>query len=243
MNEDNSPIFIVGCGHSGTTIILAILGRHSELHAVPYESKFGYCDTEKAKGLMKRFDAEAARQGKARWIEKTPANIYKISYILDLIPSAKFLLIVRDGRDVACSLRDRTGNLESGIRRWVKDNQHGKQFWQHPSVHQFKYEDLVEDPEAILQRIFQFIGVPYESGLTEVGESIHYYNRVPPQKEPSAIGRGAHVPHRNWQINQPFFDGRGRWKDLTPEDLSLVNEIGKELLVEFGYLEPEAQES
>ncbi len=35
---DSPPIFILGCGHSGTTLLLAMLSRHSHLYGIPYES-------------------------------------------------------------------------------------------------------------------------------------------------------------------------------------------------------------
>lgn len=35
---DSSPTFIVGCGHSGTSVLLAILGAHPRIYPVTYES-------------------------------------------------------------------------------------------------------------------------------------------------------------------------------------------------------------
>jgi hypothetical protein len=31
---DSQPVFIVGCGHSGTSLLLAVLGTHSKLYAI-----------------------------------------------------------------------------------------------------------------------------------------------------------------------------------------------------------------
>src|SRR4051794_13051296 len=70
------PIFIVGCGHSGTSLVLAILGAHSKIYAVPYESKFGFKSDEAAKALFAEFDAKTVSAGKQRWVEKTPRHVH-----------------------------------------------------------------------------------------------------------------------------------------------------------------------
>jgi len=44
-----------------------------------------------------------------------------------------------------------------------------------------------------------------------------------------------HKQYRNWQINQPLFDGRGDWKDLSADELSFINSIGGSMLAEFSY--------
>ncbi len=44
-------------------------------------------------------------QGKKRWVEKTPSNIMHMERLLTLFPGAKFIHVIRDGRDVAISRR------------------------------------------------------------------------------------------------------------------------------------------
>lgn len=47
-----------------------------------------------------------------------------------------------------------------------------------------------------------------------------------------------HAAHRNWQINQPIFDNRGRWVDeLSQEQIGpLLEGSGRGLMQTFGYL-------
>jgi len=40
---------------------------------------------------------------------------------------------------------------------------------------------------------------------------------------------------RTWQVNQPLFDGRGRWKNLTGDELRYVIAEEEELLEALGY--------
>lgn len=100
----------------------------------------------------------------------------------------------------------------------------------------FKYEDIVEDFESTLSDILSFLGEKYESKIEKYHEKqIMYYSKI--IKKPSSAIQKYHKPYRNWQINQPLFDGRGKWKRLSEEELSLINTNAGEMLVEFGYLD------
>ena len=49
-----------------------------------------------------------------------------------------------------------------------------------------------------------------------------------------------HRALRNWQVNQPIFDGRGTWQErLSPEEQALFSDPAfRELMVHFGYPDP-----
>ena len=45
-----------------------------------------------------------------------------------------------------------------------------------------------------------------------------------------------HNALRNWQINQPLFDGSGRWREeMTPEQKATFKKVAGRLLVRLGY--------
>lgn len=52
-------------------------------------------------------DAFLKKYKKKRFAEKTPTNVYCFKEIVNLYPGAKILHVVRDGRDVFCSLKKR----------------------------------------------------------------------------------------------------------------------------------------
>jgi hypothetical protein len=109
--------------------------------------------------------------------EKTPDNIRALPMLSQLFPNARFIHIIRDGRDVAVSgwfhnLRvspDWTmqtfGNLASYIETiapiWVKEIETGRQFGQaHPDRFlELRYEDLHRDTGNELLRLLEFLGV------------------------------------------------------------------------------------
>jgi sulfotransferase family protein len=231
---DRPPTFIVGCGHSGTSLLLAILGSHFRIHPIPYESGIALNGKEHFISKLKEFDIQAISAGKTNWIEKTPKHIYHIEEILEWCTDARIILIIRNGGDVASSLQARTGSLEKGIRRWVEDNLAGKAYWEHPSVHVVKYEDLIIDFNSTTKEILSFLGEGYDRSIMDYHKAPRkwYSNKI---AKPSTPAAGNHEQHRNWQINQPLFDGRGRWKTMSEEDLSLLNDIGGDMLADLGY--------
>jgi Sulfotransferase family len=54
--------------------------------------------------LKDLFDPLAARAGKPEWVEMTPQNMRALPMLAELFPRSRFVHVVRDGRDVACSL-------------------------------------------------------------------------------------------------------------------------------------------
>ena len=54
------------------------------------------------------YAAYTEEQGKPRWGEKTPTYVQKMKLIQRAIPEARFVHVIRDGRDVALSVLDRT---------------------------------------------------------------------------------------------------------------------------------------
>lgn len=237
MKPESSPAFVVGCCHSGTSIFLRILGAHSRLCAIPFESKFALkwptpCDASRQ--FFDHCNYYTQHMGKVRWVEKTPDHILRLKEIIDYFPGAKIFLVLRDGRDVACSIRDRCGSLEEGIDLWVDSNRSGQKFWKHSNVQVVRYERLVTEMENTVRGATDFLGEEFEDSLLHYYETTKYYLGTRIDKPPNSFG-GNMIPYRNWQINQPLFDGRGKWQGLSPEDKNLIKEKAGDMLIEYGY--------
>lgn len=115
--------------------------------------------------------------------EKTPDNVRHFGTLNMLFPKAKFIHIVRDGRDCAVSgwfhnqritpawLEQKFGSIESFAAvvatQWAADLGKVEEFAsQYPDrVHQLRYEDLVAEPEATLAVLFRFLGVESNESL------------------------------------------------------------------------------
>jgi len=236
INIDGPPAFIVGCGHSGTSVLLAILGAHPRIYPVPYESSIATQDEElKFQQAVKQFDADTITAGKRRWVEKSPVHIHYIERIFEWIPNAKIIVIVRDGRDVASSIKDRNGSLEEAVNRWIRDNLTAKQHFDNPNVHVIKYESIITHFEDSISELLKFLGEEYYVEIKDYYKTKKTWYSKDTSKPASAFGEN-HAQHRNWQINQPLFDGRGKWKKLSPKELDYIYSVAGPLLTEFGYI-------
>jgi hypothetical protein len=119
-SERQTPVvFIVGSPRSGTTILGEVLGRHPDIINW-YEPYFvwdwhvGNLDTDvRTEGqatdatrrfIRREFDLFLRKAGKKMIVEKTPENSFKIPFLHAVFPNAKWIHIVRDGRDVTLSI-------------------------------------------------------------------------------------------------------------------------------------------
>ena len=228
------PIFICGCGHSGTSLVLRILGEHSAIYAVPYESRCG--ESLAPATVFRKFDTLAWAHKRRRWLEKTPGNVRHLEKLITHFPNGKFLIIIRDGRDVAASLKKRGYTLADAIDRWVADNREGEKFWNHPQVMKFTYEELVTQTQPTLEKILGFVGEPLEDGLIHYHEKPRALCATDAKKNNAQESGTQHREHRNWQINQPIFDGRGKWKkELSADDAAFIEQRAGAMLREYGY--------
>lgn len=122
-NQDYSyqPIILIGAGRSGTKIIRDVLGSHPDIDIVPYDVNYIWrigtdqaendaLDTQidpiNRKRIIQQFNKFSS--GSAFLLEKTVSNSLRIPYVLNVFPNAKFIHLIRDGRDVT----------ESVLRQW-----------------------------------------------------------------------------------------------------------------------------
>jgi hypothetical protein len=223
----------VGCGHSGTSLLLAILGAHSRLHDIPFESRLAFKSSEQQYGLLEQFKRETIASGKRRWVEKTPTHVRKIPELFRLSPDAQILVMLRDGRDVACSIRARTGSFEKGVLRWVEDNRSAEEYLENTQVHRVRYENIVENFDDTIRSVTKYIGESFEPKLRKYHEKDKYYYD---QKIERPESPEQHEELRNWQVNQPVFDGRGRWKsEMGDDEKKIFKKNAGEMLVKYGY--------
>lgn len=111
------------------------------------------------------------KQGKNRWVEKTPNHISNIAQIKREIPDALFIHMIRDGRAVALSRRKLgwTGTKSSNpIKQllfnafeWEKIVRHGRSVGKiiGDSYLEVRYEDLILNLDSVLIKINNFLGI------------------------------------------------------------------------------------
>lgn len=122
------------------------------------------------------FVAYARREGKARWGDKTPAYIAHVDGIAAIWPDARFLVLVRDGRDVALSILGvpfGANNVWAAARSWADAIRRGREAAvRYPErVLTVRYEDVVTDPERHVTTICDFLGLTYDRDMLAIERS------------------------------------------------------------------------
>lgn len=215
--NSTSPVFLVGCGRSGTTLLRLMLNAHPAF-AIPLESHFVYqiarlrargrwpgrLDTDGAfaqlrtflqnhyylslwdldlEPLFRRLAALSDRthravfnavfeefrqqQGKDRWGDKTPRQVLYPLLISHFFPNAQFIQVLRDGRDVAMSLRGASWGpryiaLAGYYWKWsVLSGKVAGAMLGPERYLEVRYEDLVLSPENTLRGICRWLGIAY----------------------------------------------------------------------------------
>ena len=229
--------FICGCGHSGTTLIANILAGHKDVYMPLKETSIFLCTPDQARVRLKQLRLATRRSAKPVLIEKTPRHIQRLEMIRELSPSAKVLIPIRDGRDVAASYAKRySDGLDSGIDRWIEENQIAFDVSRQKNILIYRYEDFIDKPTKTLSKICNFVGIEYDRTLLE-------YHLTPRnwfgEAELRQADPHAHEAFRNWQINQPLFDGRSKWRERHSENemRRLTTGTGAKLMKAFGYLQ------
>jgi hypothetical protein len=192
------------------------------------------------------FDLYAEGQGKPRWGDKTPIYINRMMLIERALPEARFIHLIRDGRDAALSRAKRVLKeptpMHKVAERWrnriVRAREQGPRLGHYLEL---RYEDVVLDTESTLRRICEYVDLPWDDAM------LHYHERsadrmremhrdLPP--EPGKPLRPAdHRMAAHALTSEPPDPSRlGRWKtEMSPEDRAAFEDAAGDLLAELGY--------
>jgi hypothetical protein len=191
------------------------------------------------------YEAYMAEQGKPRWGEKTPTYVQKMKLIQRALPEARFVHVIRDGRDVALSVLDRTvRDLTAAdiARRWQKKITKARE--DAPNLDHYmeiRYEDLILDTEPVLRRVAEFIDLPWDDAMLSYhersGERLKEMARALPgdgrAKELSVERRMA---THAMTTKPPSADRVARWRtQMSAEQRAEFEDVAGELLQELGY--------
>jgi hypothetical protein len=129
-------------------------------------------------GLRAFYRLYASKQNKPRYGDKTPSYCEHIPSIASLLPEAHFIHIIRDGRDVAMSLRKMwfapghdVPTLARYWRRLVRGAREAGGVSR--AYMEIRYEDLVTEPQSQLEAITRFLSIPFDSSM------LRYFERTP----------------------------------------------------------------
>ena len=258
-----ATIVLGGCGRSGTTLLRMILDSHPAICCGPESNVFRHSALDPGE-LALKFDLDLRRvraihesagsrpafieafatlcmerAGKRRWAEKTPRNIRRLDVIFRHFPQARFIHMLRDGRDVACSLRTHPRHkvvngelvpvntwkpIASCARRWRNDIERSRPYWTDPRFLTLRYEELVREPRLVLERLIAFVGEAWDDRLLEhAGTGSPFRNVTTFAQNPEALEPVNTAAVSRWE------------RDLDAKDRRIFKRIAGELLIELGY--------
>jgi hypothetical protein len=144
------PVFIIGCGRSGTTILGRLLSMHPDVVYLNEPRQIWGLDAATdiwsatasrggklvltgddlspamASRIRRAFAVEMRLQEGRQLVEKLPVNSFRVGYIAAIFPDARFIHLMRDGMKVAASIA-----VEAGRGHWF-------------GVNDYKWQQLVE---------------------------------------------------------------------------------------------------
>ena len=121
MSFPKRPTILLGAARSGTSILAQMLGEHPDIAYFGendfiwrYGHAFRSSDVIKPDEATPEIKAYIRSKLHERFsetegghrLEKTPGNCFRVPFILEVFPNARFIHIIRDGRDVAFSAAD-----------------------------------------------------------------------------------------------------------------------------------------
>ncbi len=149
---------------------LKLLGRSDRLPSVsPFLRPY-------VKAFVDIMDRAAVEHGRDIWVEKTPHHISYLPLITKTVRGARFIHILRDGRDVLASQRyamrqdsaywsaDRWP-LNRMIDLWNTNTRTTLDRVGEPGHLVVLYEALVREPEATLSRVSGFMGMDFDQAM------------------------------------------------------------------------------
>jgi hypothetical protein len=184
------------------------------------------------------FDAYADDYGKPLAGDKTPDYVRNLEVLHQLWPKAKFVHLLRDGRDVALSAinwKRKATKLRSLFPTW---NEHplatAAAWWKwyvaparergrslgSSTYYELRYEELVAQPEKECAGLCAFLGLPFDAAMLRFHEGRMRF-------EPELDAKNSWLPItpglRNWR------------QEMALEDVELFEAVAGGLLEELDY--------
>lgn len=176
------PIIVVGTGRSGTSVVAGMLwnmGIFMGNSLVPADKNnpAGHFEDEKFKELnldylSKKFDEEEFRKRVRRilnfrgtthewWGWKDPSTAQFLKYYIEPYEKPKVIFCKRDKKDVKNSMKKCYGWTDDQCDRLIEARLKGiEEVKDKVDLLELKFEDIVKNPEKIVDKLYKFTGVP-----------------------------------------------------------------------------------
>lgn len=165
------------------------------------------------------------------WGDTTPFNTRYLNEIYQCLPRARYVFLVRDGRDVVAAYKKGSpevfGHLTEpleAVAHWIASIKKYDMLRQKTNVHVVKYEDMVQNPEETLRSITGFLSLDYQPQM------LRFHEHVPDLVEYNRTHhKNLHSPIQTSSV--------GQWKTiLSDAEQKLIMPLVEPYLKKFNYL-------
>jgi hypothetical protein len=198
-----------------------------------------------ADGVRAFYRLYALRLGKSRWGDKTPGYCIQMAEVQSLLPEAHFIHIIRDGRDVALSVRPlwfAPGKDMASLARDWRSRVEEAQRLSHTCRRylEVRYESLVVDTEKELKRVCAFIELEYHPQMLCYFEGARArLDEVKARFRPDGtilISKERRLENQRFTSVAPEPSRSFRWKrEMIIEEKREFENVAGELLDRLGY--------
>jgi len=241
-------VFVVGARRSGTYWLQRILASHPRVSGVPSETylfaegvapllgrlhggarsspQVGVVHAERpavidgVRGLCDTVLGPYLQPGDRFLVERTPDHVHHMTLISEVYPGARFIHIIRDGRDVARSLLAKPwgpDSVEAAASEWRGSVRAGRAQGPSPARYrELRYEELLARPEDSIRSLFGWLGLGVDDAVID-----------------QALGE-AHTA-LSVDATRPA-TGSGKWREaFGPRELAAFERTAGDLRAELGY--------
>jgi len=193
----------------------------------------------------------AEKHGKPRWGDKTPDYVRKMKKVQKTLPEARFIHVIRDGRDAGLSQNTRV--IKRGkepvparemARRWrkrlIKARQDAAEIDDDDYL-EVRYEDLIDDTDSVLRRVCELIELDYDPVMLDYHERASERLQEMAGALPAKKGRpereaGERVAAHAMTTRPPDQERLAVWKrEMSDAENAEFEEAAGYLLDELGY--------
>jgi len=185
----------------------------------------GNCTLRELMDRLYRFYAGSAN--KATWGDKTPSFFRMIPVLAELFPEARFIHIVRDGRDLYLSWKKMDAskkNISVAAFEWQYKVDTARIALEGLGPFRYleiRYEDLVSAPANAMDKVCNFLGLEYEERVLDYWQT-------------SSKFIGSH--HSELIFQPPSTSSIGKWrKMLGRSDVRIFESTAGPCLKRYGY--------
>lgn len=178
------------------------------------------------------YEAYAAKHGKERFGDKTPMYMQHLRMLERLFPDARYVHLIRDGRDTALSFLSMPRGVVTESWHHPRDAADFACQWRSevnaaqalgrrvgPRYLELRYEELVQEPDATLRAITDFAALPFDDAMLE------YVGNVDLSAKPhqQSLAKAPTPGLRDWRTA------------MSSDDVRSFEEVAGDLLARLGY--------